>query len=93
VSIITEIELLSYPNLTLSDEQQIQHFLTQLQILNLTESIKKTAIDLRKQNRLKLPDAIIAATALDLDAILLTNDLKLFQISTLNAQSLPLKNL
>lgn len=93
MSIITEIELLSYPNLTLSDEQQIQHFLTQLQILNLTESIKKTAIDLRKQNRLKLPDAIIAATALDLDAILLTNDLKLFQISTLNAQSLPLKNL
>ena len=90
-SIITEIELLSYPSLTPADEQQIKSFLAQIQILNLTESIKKTAIDLRKQNRLKLPDAIITATALDLGATLLTNDPKLTQISTLKVQSLLLK--
>jgi predicted nucleic acid-binding protein len=90
-SIIIEIELLSYPSLTPTDEQQIKSFLAQIQILNLTESIKKIAIDLRKQNRLKLPDAVIAATALNLGATLLTNDFKLTQISTLKVQSLSLK--
>lgn len=42
------MELLSYPSLTMPEEQQIRQFLAQLQILNLTESIKQTAIDLRK---------------------------------------------
>jgi predicted nucleic acid-binding protein len=92
VSIITEMELLSYPSLTPTEEQRIRQFLSQLQILNLTESIKRGAIDLRKHNRLKLPDAIIVATALELGAILLTNDLKLTQIPTLSVQSLPLKS-
>jgi predicted nucleic acid-binding protein len=92
VSVITEMELLSYPSLRSTEEQQIQRFLAQLQILNLTESIKQTAIELRKQNRLKLPDAIIAATAFDLNATLLTNDLKLAQISIINVQSLSLKS-
>jgi predicted nucleic acid-binding protein len=91
VSVITEMELLSYPSLTMPEEQQIRQFLAQLQILNLTESIKQTAIDLRKQNRLKLPDAIIAATALELNATLLTNDLNLTKIATLNVQSVLLK--
>jgi predicted nucleic acid-binding protein len=92
VSVITEMELLSYPSLRVTEEQQIQRFLAQLQILNLTESIKQTAIELRKQNRLKLPDAIIAATAFDLNATLLTNVLKLAQISIINVQSLSLKS-
>jgi predicted nucleic acid-binding protein len=92
VSVITEMELLSYPSLTTAEEQKIRQFLAQLQILDLAESIKQTAINLRKQNRLKLPDAIIAATALDLNATLLTNDLKLTQVPTLNVQSLPLKS-
>jgi len=90
-SIITEMELLSYPNLSLAEEQQIQNFLTQLLIIGIDESIKIVAISLRKQHRLKLPDAIIAATAQSLNALLLTNDLKLSSISTLQTQSLLLK--
>jgi predicted nucleic acid-binding protein len=92
VSIITKMELLSYPSLAPAEEQQIRRFLAQLQILNLTESIKQIAIDLRKQNRPKLPDSIIAATACDLNATLLTNDLKLAQIPLLSVQSLPLRS-
>lgn len=91
VSIITEMELLSYPNLSLSEEQQIQNFLSQLFIVNIDNSIKKMAISLRKQYRLKLPDAIIAATAQSLQAILLTNDLKLSNIESLITQSMPIK--
>jgi predicted nucleic acid-binding protein len=46
------------------------------------------AIALRKQHRLKLPDAIISATVLSLNALLLTNDLKLSSITTIQTQSL-----
>ena len=92
VSVITEMELLSYSSLAPAEEQQIRRFLAQLQTLNFTESIKQTAINFRKQNRLKLPDAIIAATAFYLGAILLTNDLKLTQVPLLRVKSLSLKS-
>ncbi len=90
-SIITEMELLSYPNLSPAAEQQIQNFLAQLLLLGMDESIKRMAIALRKQYRLKLPDAIIATTAQSLNALLLTNDLKLSTIATLQTQPLPIK--
>ena len=70
VSIITEMELLSYPNLSQTEEQQVQNFLAQLLIVGIDDLIKDMAIVLRKQHRLKLPDAIIAATAQSLDALL-----------------------
>ena len=35
------------------------------------------AICLRREHRLKLPDAIVAATAVELDTELLTNDIRL----------------
>jgi len=57
----------------------------------MDESIKRMAIALRKQYRLKLPDAMIAATAQSLNALLLTNDLKLPTIATLQTQPLPIK--
>ncbi len=90
ISIITEMELLSYPNLSPTEEQQIQNFLSQLLIVNIDNSIKKMAIALRKQYRLKLPDAIIAATAKSLNALLLTNDLKLSNIESLMTRSMPI---
>jgi predicted nucleic acid-binding protein len=89
VSIITEMELLSYPTLSLTEEQQIRNFLSQLLIMGIDDSIKTMAINLRKQHRLKLPDAIVAATAQSLNALLLTNDLELSNIVTLPTQSLP----
>lgn len=90
-SIITEMELLSYPNLSKAEEQQVQSFLAQLLIINTGEPIKSMAIALRKQHRLKLPDAIISVTAQSLNALLLTNDLKLSSLTTLKTQSLPIQ--
>lgn len=90
-SIITEMELLSYPNLSQTEEQQICSFLAQLVVVGIDELIKNMAIALRKQYRLKLSDAIISATAQSLNALLLTNDLKLSSIPTLQTQSLTIK--
>lgn len=91
ISIITEMELLSYASLSAAEQQQIRNFLAQLMIIGIDEPIKNMAIALRKQYRLKLPDAIISATAQSINALLLTNDLKLSTITTLQTQSLPIK--
>lgn len=90
VSVITEMELLSYPALNAADEAAIRAFLHDVTILELNRDIKTSAIALRRQSRLKLPDAIIAATAQHLQAVLLTNDLKLLDLPHLTTQALRL---
>jgi predicted nucleic acid-binding protein len=89
VSIITEIELLSYFSLSLTEEQQIRNFLAQIVIVGIDDAIKDIAIMLRKRHRLKLPDAVIVATTQSLGAVLLTNDLKLLTLGIVQAQSIP----
>jgi predicted nucleic acid-binding protein len=91
VSVITEIELLSYPLLKMEDEAEIRSFLNDVTIIDLTEKNKQSAIAFRRQYRLKLPDALIVATAYNLKAELFTNDIKLLNISELPVRSLQLK--
>ncbi|NOQ35294.1 MAG: PIN domain-containing protein [Methylococcaceae bacterium] len=90
ISVITEIELLSYPLLSLEDEAEINDFLTDVTIIELTTEIKQATIKLRRKNRLKLPDAMIVATASHLKAELLTNDIKLLKIPDLPIRALQL---
>ncbi len=87
VSVITEIELLSYPSLNSDEERQIRNFLSEITVVGIDSNIKELAITLRKNYRLRLPDAIIVATAKSLDAILFTNDLGLTSLTEINTQS------
>lgn len=90
VSVITEIELLSYPSLSPDEEVQIRNFLTKITVVGIESNIKELAIALRKQYRLRLPDAIIAATAQSLNATLFTNDVRLANLKEINTQSVPI---
>ena len=81
ILVITEIELLSYPKIGTEETVKIQNFLAQTTIVGLLESIKIETIRLRRKYALKTPDAIIAATALKLNALLLTKDKKLLSVS------------
>lgn len=74
ISFVTELELLSYPSLTPHEEKKLKQLLTEIPVIDITHDIKDGAIILRKHYRLKLPDALIAATALSLEATLITND-------------------
>ena len=56
VSVITEIELLSYPSLTEDEEQKIQTFLEDIVLIELSRDIRSATIDLRRKTGLKLPD-------------------------------------
>jgi predicted nucleic acid-binding protein len=90
ISIITEIELLSYPSIQADELKTIQNFLDDVTVVELKKSIKTETIFLRKKYNLKVPDAIIAATALKLDAPLLTNDKKLLSVSEIETYTVEL---
>jgi predicted nucleic acid-binding protein len=90
-SVISEMELLSYSNLTADDEDRLQSFLESVTVVELTGDVKKAAIELRRRHGVKLPDAIVAASALVLGAELLTNDQQLLRIAGVRGKSLQLK--
>lgn len=71
---MSELKLLAYPALTPAEDAQIKAFLQDITIVELNSAVKSHAIELRKHHGLKLPDAIIAATALTITAIVLIND-------------------
>ncbi|MGF1932868.1 MAG: type II toxin-antitoxin system VapC family toxin [Nostoc sp. ChiQUE02] len=87
ISVITEIELLAYPSLSLEEETQIIDFLNKITIIGIDNNIKNLTIAFRKQSKLRLPDAIIAATAKSLNATLFTNDVRLVNLIEINTQS------
>ena len=63
-SIITEIELLSWSRLSDSEGKIISAFLSNFYRIELSEEIKEETIRIRKSYGIKVPDAIIAASAL-----------------------------
>ena len=77
VSQITRMELLGHPKITLDDELLRQLFLKECQVLLIDEQIEEKATQLRRSGLLKLPDAIVAATAVGNNLRLLTLNKKL----------------
>jgi predicted nucleic acid-binding protein len=87
ISVITEMELLAWPSLTSEEEETVREFLRQLVICELTPSIRTRAVQLRREQRLRLPDAIICATAMDFGVELWTNDTSLVKVPGLTCRT------
>lgn len=85
ISVVTEIELLSYPGLSSSEETAINQALAALVVVDVTTDVKIEAIRLRRINRLKHADAIVVATAAFLGAELWTNDIALLRVPGIGA--------
>jgi len=83
ISIITEMELLSYPKLQEIEKQNIQKLLNHFEIFNITQEIKEQAIVIRQKYGIKLPDSIICATAMVENIVLISNDKQLSKINSL----------
>jgi predicted nucleic acid-binding protein len=81
-SVISEIEVFSKPALPPDEEENLLSFLSErIIVIDLSSEIKKETIALRRSTKLKLPDSIVAATSIVLDAILLTDDKALLNLS------------
>jgi predicted nucleic acid-binding protein len=93
ISIVTEIEALSKPNMTEEEKLETKIFLARFKVVNIIPAIRDMTIEIRRITRLKFPDAVIAATAVILDATLLSNDthhLKQLSWPGLNAENVKL---
>ena len=90
-SIITEIELFSFAGLEPDEEILIRTNLESLSQIPLTASIVEKTVELRRQYQLKIPDAIVVASAWDCEAVLLSNDRQLAQINEIKLLALEIK--
>lgn len=89
ISVIVRIELLSWRSTNPVIIQLVHEFTTKSEVLELSEPIILQTVRLRRQYRIKLPDAIIAATAIVHDFTLLsTNDSDFERIAGLKYKSL-----
>ena len=78
LSVVVRIELLSW-NGPPTEMQLLKSFIAATEVLPLDEPVIQQTIALRQQHRVKLPDAIIAATALAHGRPLLTRNVADFR--------------
>ncbi|MDR1920233.1 MAG: type II toxin-antitoxin system VapC family toxin [Candidatus Adiutrix sp.] len=76
-SVITRVELLSFHGLPPDEERRVRQFLRYVTVADFDEQVETATIAMRRVTRLKLPDAVIAATAVALEAPLFTFDRRL----------------
>lgn len=78
ISVISEIELLCWKTPNEEDQKVLQEFLSKVWVFEIEKEIKLKTAELRKSYKVKLPDAIIAATAQVYDLKLITRNAKDF---------------
>lgn len=79
ISVITEAELLRYPKAAPKDLTKIQEWLASIEILAIDSAIARRAAQLGRTRKTKLPDLLIAATAIEHGLTLITRNTKDFQ--------------
>ncbi len=79
ISAITEIELLCWKSATEKDIEVLQNFIEDALVIELEQLIKYKTADIRKKHNIKLPDAIIAATALIYELTLVSRNIADFK--------------
>ncbi len=78
ISVITKIEVLGF-NTPDEHYQILVNFMSDAHVLGLSDEIVDASIDLRKKYKTKLPDTIIAATALIHNLILISRNISDFK--------------
>ena len=86
LSIISAMELLSFSGMTETESQSTRAFINDCTEITLSNDIKEKTIEIPKKYRTKLPDAIIAASAIVNGLPLITADKGFKQIEELDLQ-------
>ncbi len=86
ISVISQIEFLAFSGLNQVDRQLFQEFLQRIEVIDLASTgadLVEKIIEIRQQFRLKLPDAIIAAMAIQNSADVVTADQEFAKVNVL----------
>ena len=90
ISVIVELEFLSFPKLSTHDAALFQQFKKRVEVIGIDAAdanLMQEIILTRQQFNVKLPDAIIAALAIQQQSTLLTNDAIFKRVQNLNVQT------
>jgi len=79
ISVITYMEVLGYQFRNPKEEEFIREMIEVFRILFIDQKIADMAIEIRRKCRIKLPDAIIGATAKALNLCLVTRNIHDFE--------------
>lgn len=74
ISVITQIEDLSWITKDKSKEKIVKEFVNDAEIISLSLDIVAQCVKIRRSRKMKTPDAIIAATAIVLQYTLISSD-------------------
>ena len=78
ISPVTWMETLSFPFST-DEEQVVRAFLNEFSLIEISTPVLELSVKVRRMKKMKLPDAIIAASAVHHDLILVTRNIKDFK--------------
>jgi predicted nucleic acid-binding protein len=84
ISFITQLETLGYKGISEKDSRKIKSFLNECIIIDINPVIKDLTIKLRQEYSVKLPDCIIMATSLYLNAPVITADIDFKKVKELD---------
>ena len=88
LSVISEIELFSFPKLTQFESEELRILLSNFEIVQINEKIKNATVSIRRQYGLRVPDSIICASAQVESCSLITDDKALFRVEGLDVMTL-----
>ncbi|MEN9610547.1 MAG: hypothetical protein RLZZ628_1361 [Bacteroidota bacterium] len=78
-SIISYVETLGYRFEDAEEKELVLQILSHVEIVDLNQQIADIAIEYRQRRKIKLPDALVLATAKYIEAVLLTSDVADFK--------------
>jgi predicted nucleic acid-binding protein len=84
ISFIVQIEMLSASHYSKKQVQIIEQSFSEFLIHPYSQSLQEKVIEIRRTYKLKIPDAFIAATALELKLPLFSNDAIFTKVKPLN---------
>lgn len=86
ISVISELEFLSFSGLTKNDISLFRKFIKRISVIDLKQSdlkLMNKITEIRKNYHLKLPDAIIVASAIITNSVLISRDKELSKVKEL----------
>lgn len=87
VSVITKMEFLGFNGFTHDEKKKAREFISFAEIIPLEDGIVEQVIEIKQNFKIKLPDAIIAATAMSKNLSLITrniDDFKHIKVNLIN---------
>jgi len=79
ISVITQMELLGWYRISTEEKEKLQNFINEIAVIQIDHDVIQKTIELRQSHKIKLPDAIIAATAIVNGLILISRNISDFK--------------